>query len=206
MISEATAVCLKVSKVSPGTLQRPDFSGARERDMGDAKEFGREILVMGVLSSDPGLDRSVLDALESEFGPIREKTDAGEFCWTDYYVPEMGSIIYRYYIEFESMIDPACLAGTKLWTNALERKLSVEGRRRINLDPGLLAPGRFVLATTKDRAHRIALSDGIYAELTLIYEKKQFHPLPWTYPDWASAPVRTMLAAWRTRLFHRDSD
>lgn len=172
--------------------------------MGEAKGFDSEILVMGVLSSDPGHDHGMLEVLESAWGPVREKTAAEEFCWTEYYVPEMGSPIYRYYIEFDTMVDPSSLAGIKLWTNGLEQQLAVEGRRRVNLDPGLLAPGRFVLATTKDRAHRIALSGGIYAELTLIYERKQFHSLPWTYPDWASEPVRAMLARWRNRLFHRD--
>ena len=173
--------------------------------MGEVQGFGREILVMGVLSRDPGFDRSTLEALESAWGPVREKTDAEEFRWTGYYVPEMGSPIYRYYIEFDTMVDPSSLAGIKLWTNGLEQMLAVDGHRRVNLDPGLLAPGRFVLATTKDRAHRIALSGGIYAELTLIYERKQFHPLPWTYPDWASEPARAMLARWRSRLFHHDS-
>ncbi|HOI22664.1 MAG TPA: DUF4416 family protein [Spirochaetales bacterium] len=171
--------------------------------MGKNKEFGREILVMGLLSvlERPEDFDALRAALEKEFGPIRTHTPRQLFQWTDYYDSEMGLPIWRSYIEFESLVDPSLLAAIKLATNDIEEGFAVEGRRRVNLDPGLLAPGRFVLATTKDRAHRLALKDGIYAELTLIYEKGSFHALPWTYPDWASEPVRGMLAAWRKRIF-----
>ncbi|HWR11793.1 MAG TPA: DUF4416 family protein [Rectinemataceae bacterium] len=169
--------------------------------MGTSGAFGKEILVVGVLSSDPDIEEAVLGQLEAIYGPAESLTPREEFRWTDYYVPEMGEPIWRYYLQFSDLVDPAALAAIKTSTNAIEAGFAAGGRRRINLDPGLLAPGRFVLATTKDRAHRIALSDGIYAELTLIFEKKEFHALPWTYPDWASEPVRTMLAQWRKRIF-----
>jgi len=169
--------------------------------MGRPGSFGEEILVIGILSSDKEKEAACLLALEKEYG-IPESLTAGEaFLWTDYYVPEMGQPIWRRYLQFKDFVDPARLAGIKTRTNELEAGFSEAGMRKINLDPGLLAPGRFVLATTKDRAHRIALAEGIYAELTLIYEKGEFRSLPWTYPDWASEPVRTMLAGWRKRLF-----
>lgn len=169
--------------------------------MGTCKAFGKEILVVGVLSSDVEADETVLLALKERFGQAERVTSREEFSWTDYYIPEMGSPIWRYYIEFSELVDPSRLAAIKIITNELEGQFAVDEKRRINLDPGLLAPGRFVLATTKDRAHRIALSGGIFAELTLIFEKGQFHALPWTYPDWASEPIRIMLAQWRKRLF-----
>jgi hypothetical protein len=170
--------------------------------MGTSGAFGKEILVMGVLSSDAGIEEAVLAELERLFGPAEVVTPRQEFKWTDYYVPEMGEPIWRYYIQFRDFVNPSSLAAIKTDTNAVEAGFAANGGgRRVNLDPGLLAPGRFVLATTKDRAHRIALSDGIYAELTLIYEKKEFHALPWTYPDWASEPVRTILGQWRKRIF-----
>lgn len=169
--------------------------------MGVGKAFGKEILVVGILSSDLEREPAVFAALTELYGPVYSRTPRQEFAWTDYYDAEMGKPIWRSYIEFQNLVDPSSLASVKAATNALEARFSVGGLRKINLDPGLLAPGRFVLATTKDRAHRIALSEGIYAELTLIYEKGGFHALPWTYPDWASAPVRAMLADWRKRIF-----
>ena len=53
--------------------------------------------------------------------------------------------------------------------------ITQDGGRRVNLDPGLLSLANLILATTKNRSHRIPLFDGIYAELTLLYAKKQFH-------------------------------
>ena len=176
-------------------------NGREGNSMGTGKPFGKEILVMGILQADEAEGIPFIAELEKSFGPVETLTAKEEFRWTDYYRKEMGERIYRYYIEFQDLIDPNLLAGIKLNTNEVELRFSRDGRRGINLDPGLLAPGRFVLATTKDRAHRIALAEGIYAELTLIYEKGGFHALPWTYPDWASEPVRTMLAGWRKRLF-----
>jgi hypothetical protein len=42
-----------------------------------------------------------------------------------------------------------------------------------------------ILATGKGYSHRPYLRDGIYADLTLIYQNRQFCSLPWTYPDYA---------------------
>ena len=71
-------------------------------------------------------------------------------------------------------------------TNDIEDRFREQGLRKVNLDPGLLSLPRFVLATTKDNAHRIPLEGGIYAEITLLFGKGTFRPLPWTYPDFRS--------------------
>lgn len=169
--------------------------------MGTCKAFGKEILVIGALSSDEALENAARGELEALYGAVETAVPREVFSWTPYYDAEMGAPIWRSYLAFRDFVDPSSLAAVKTATNAIERRLAVGGRRKVNLDPGLLAPGRFVLATTKDRAHRIALSEGIYAELTLIFERGEFRALPWTYPDWASEPVRSMLASWRCRLF-----
>jgi hypothetical protein len=56
--------------------------------------------------------------------------------------------------------------------------------RPLNLDPGYITLAKLVLASTKDHAHRIYLSQGIYAEITLNYRAGSWQPLPWTYPDY----------------------
>lgn len=171
--------------------------------MGVERPFAREILVVGVLST----PRSPLDAaireLTGRLGKVRLRTEPEPFAWTAYYDAEMGGGIERRYLEFEDFADPGDLAEIKRFTDEVESKFAPGGSRTINFDPGMLGLGRFCLATTKDRAHRIPLSGGIYAELTLIYEKGEFKPLPWTYPDWASPPVRALLANLRKRLFEK---
>jgi hypothetical protein len=46
-----------------------------------------------------------------------------------------------------------------------------------------------VLATGKNYSHRIYLSKGIYADLTLIFHRGGFGPLQWTYKDYASPAI-----------------
>jgi Domain of unknown function (DUF4416) len=100
-------------------------------------------------------------------------------------------------------VDPADLADVKRATNGIEDAFREDGDRKLNLDPGLLNLSRFVLATTKDHAHRIPLRDGIYAEVTLVFAHGEFRPLPWTYPDFRSEPVRAALKEIRGRYHAR---
>jgi hypothetical protein len=168
--------------------------------MGHEKAFTSERLVVGVLSSDEGAEDAALDAMAKLYGPLCFRSAKEPFLWTKYYCPEMGENILRSYWAFEQLIDPSGLASIKRATDAIELKLAENGRRKVNLDPGMLGTARFCLATTKDHSHRIPLADGIYVELTLIYERGEFRALPWTYPDWASEPVRRMMAELRTGL------
>lgn len=172
--------------------------------MGSASVYDPEMPVVGVLSSLPETsDAGIVACLEQLLGEVRFRTESEPFTWTDYYVAEMGPAIRRFYLAFGRLADPSSLAGLKTATNAIEESYSDGGKRRVNLDPGFLAPGRFVLATTKDRAHRIVLSGGIHAELTLIYQFGEYRPLPWTYPDWGSPESRGMLSLWRKCLLER---
>jgi len=168
--------------------------------MGVEKMFTPERLVVGVLSSENAVELAALEALRARFGSLCLQSERAEFHWTDYYRPEMGERIMRSYWAFEDLVDPSSLAAIKRETDSLERRFALDGKRRVNLDPGILGTARFCLATTKDRSHRLPLADGIYGELTLIYEHGAFKALPWTYPDWASEPVRLMLSAERARL------
>ena len=59
--------------------------------------------------------------------------------------------------------------------------------RPLNLDPGYLTEAKLVLATTKDRDHRLYLGQGIFGEVTLAYRHGEWSKNPWTYPDYQSA-------------------
>ena len=105
----------------------------------------------------------------------------------------MGTPIRRFFVSFSRLVDPGQLALIKTQTNALEDGFREGGRRRVNLDPGLLALSRFVLATAKESSHRVALASGIWAEVTLLFEKGSFRPVEWTYPDYRSAAYIAIL-------------
>ena len=127
--------------------------------------------------------------LSQEFGPIDYESEILPFDHTTYYVAEFGENLKRRFVAFEKLVHPGRLVEIKLLTNALEMEWAVEGKRRINIDPGYVSQSKLVLATTKNHAHRIYLGQGIYAEVTLHFRDGAFRAWPWTYPDYASPPL-----------------
>jgi hypothetical protein len=59
--------------------------------------------------------------------------------------------------------------------------------RPVNLDPGYLKASALIMATTKDFAHRIPLTAGIYGHLELLFTRQKARTLSWTYPDFYQA-------------------
>ena len=104
---------------------------------------------------------------------------------TTYYKREMGWPLHRRFVSFTELADPEELVETKLRTNRLERDFMKEGRRLVNIDPGYVSLERLILATGKNYTHRVYLSKGIFADLTLIFQRGGFRALEWTYPDYA---------------------
>jgi len=166
--------------------------------MGSVKSFVSSRLIMGVLSSDKERHPHLFTLLVEKFGPILEESEAVPFTFTDYYNQEMGSIPQRFFLVFEKLYDPALLAEAKLITNEIEEHFMQEEGRTINLDPGLISAANLILATTKNRSHRIPLEKGIYAEVTLFYEKGEFKALPWTYADYRSDEFRLLFKRYRS--------
>jgi hypothetical protein len=131
------------------------------------------------------------------FGPIVRETSGVPFLFTDYYNAEMGVPIQRFFMVFSELVDPSRLAWIKLQTNKIEEAFMEDGLRKVNLDPGLLSADNLILATTKDRSHRIPLADGIFGEVTLIYTKGAFQSLPWTYADYKSEEFKALFKEFR---------
>lgn len=156
-------------------------------------------LIIGLFLNDKGLLPEVADALQERFGAIDMFSPWFDFNYTDYYTVEMGAPLYRRMAVFKALIEQQVLAGIKCQTNALEMHFAKDGKRRVNLDPGYLLYERFVLATGKNFTHRIYIGQGIYADLTLMFQKGDYRPLPWTYPDYAAADMRAFLARVRHR-------
>lgn len=166
--------------------------------MGEVKPFVPSRLVMGVLSTNEDSHAELFSLLSEKFGPILERSEATPFTFTDYYTQEMGTTPQRFFLVFEKLYDPSLFAQAKLITNEIEEQFKKEGGRTINVDPGLLSAANLILATTKNRSHRIPLERGIYAEVTLLYEKGEFKALPWTYADYQSEAFRLLFKRYRT--------
>jgi hypothetical protein len=161
-------------------------------------DFGAEKLVMPVLISRPELKEALLQDLTAAFGPRDFLSQELEFTFSRYYDEEMGTPIRRFFVAFRKLLEPERLAEVKILTGTLEDRFRSQGKRCINLDPGLLSLSRFILASTKDSSHRIPLVRGIYAEITLMFERGDYRPLEWTYPDYRSPAYRRILKQIRT--------
>lgn len=160
------------------------------------KPYDKVMLFMGVLSV-KGLPSPLRKKLEDNFGPIKVVTTPFPFSFTDYYVPEMGEGIERFFISFSNLISPDELSRIKVLTNEMEKEWAEDGGRRINLDPGTLSEANIILATTKNRSHRIAIGNNLYAELTLMYKNHEYVSFPWTYSDYKSPAVQSILLDFR---------
>ena len=111
----------------------------------------------------------------------------------------MGWPLHRRFVSFRDLVPPEDLVDIKLKTNALEGKHLKERKRVVNIDPGYISLERFVLATGKNYTHRIYLSRGIYADLTLIFRRGAFRALEWTYMDYADPETLSLFNEIRER-------
>jgi len=145
-------------------------------------------LILSLILGDKGLFTFVAGELSQACGRIDFMSAFIPFTTTDYYQAEMGKNLMRRFITFEKLIEPDMLPEVKRLTDELESKLKDgKGNRRVNCDPGYIALDHLILATHKKYSHRPYLRAGVYADLTLIYRRKGFQSLEWTYPDYGSA-------------------
>jgi len=157
-------------------------------------------LVIGCIMNDKVLVEEVFPFLEDRFGPVDMISRWLDFAYTDYYYREMGSPLFRKVFVFKPLIEQEDLAGIKEKTNDIEERFAMSGKRNINIDPGYMVSSRFILATGKEYSHRIYIGKKIYADLTLMYSKKEgFKTLPWTYPDYASESMIAFLSKVRDK-------
>ncbi len=159
-------------------------------------------LIVGVVLKEKELARGITEALMDAFGRVDLVSPWLPFDFTTYYQKEMGAPLFRRLLAFESLIEQTALVDIKRLTNDMEIKWSKDKKRRINLDPGYLLAERFVLATGKNFSHRIYLNHGIYADLTLIFQKGDFRALPWTYPGYRQSDMHRFLRQARSKYQH----
>lgn len=164
----------------------------------EKRSYQPVLLFMGVMSV-IGLPEKLKAKLEEEFGPIDIITEPFDFSFTDYYVPEMGEGIKRFFISFTRFVSPDELARIKTITNSLEKEYAEGENRKINLDPGIISEANLILATTKNRSHRIAIGMDLYAEVTLIYQNHGWQSFSWTYADYRSDMVQQTMTALRKK-------
>ena len=150
----------------------------------------RPVLLMAAVSSryPSAINDWFVQTAESGWGKIALASPLFDFTETNYYEQSMGTDLKKKLFAFESLIDPSAITPAKHQSNDWEESFKTANeyteKRPINIDPGYLTEAKLVLATTKDRDHRIYLDNGIFAEVTLYYRQGVWEKSRWTYPDY----------------------
>ena len=165
--------------------------------MGAVQKFEPEKLIVGVIYHDKEVFDKAMALMTERFGDIEDVSEEFSFSkeYSTYYDGELGGEGMRRIYSFARLVDPSLQAEIKEFTNSIEATFN----RRINLDPGLINHGRLLLPTTKPTGFRIALSNGIYSELTLFWARGAWRKLPWTYRDYQSERVQKFLVRVRKK-------
>ncbi|MBQ7500272.1 MAG: DUF4416 family protein [Clostridia bacterium] len=163
--------------------------------MGKTKPFEAEKLVVGIMYTDAKDYSAVTETLRGIYGDIDCESEEYSFSdYSKYYNDEMNGTVLKRFVSFRTLVDPSALPAIKHKTNDIEDRLSVNGNRRVNIDPCLLCHGRFIMATTKGASFRIPLSSGMYADLSLVYARNRWVDFFWTYTDIRSDMIKDFLS------------
>jgi hypothetical protein len=157
----------------------------------------KALLIHSLLARKEQVIQDVLALLMERYGETAFESPVLPFHHTDYYEKEFGPNLKRLFVGFAELAPQDILVQAKLFAMELERRFSCNGKRLINIDPGMLTMERLVLATAKNFTHRIYLGQGVFADLTLIFQKGGFRPLPWTFPDYKSDEAMALWHDWR---------
>ena len=160
-------------------------------------------LVAGLLSADVNLLSKAKKTLQGYFGPIDIESPVIPFDFSHFYDEELGSGILRQFVSFAGLIKPEYTARIKRLTIRIEKRFTVGGNRKVNIDPGYIALDKLVVSTTKDATYRIYLGKGIYAQSMLFFMEGGFRAWQWTYPDYKSAMAITFFN--RVRKDYKDT-
>ncbi|TWT39160.1 DUF4416 family protein [Blastopirellula retiformator] len=159
--------------------------------MGDLKPPRHVLRIVAAFSRHAETLEFGKSQLASHWGPVALASPHFDLVETNYYDAEMGAGLKKCFWAFAQLADSSTLPDWKRLSNDLEADCQRPGEwpesRPLNLDPGYITEAKLVLATTKDRSHRLYLRDGIFAEVTLQYHQKHWTGFPWTYPDYQRA-------------------
>ena len=178
--------------------------------MGESRSHRPVLLILAAFSRHEEALDWTSSRVETEYSRIALVSEPIPFTQTRFYEASMGSDLQKVLLACEQLIEPERLPLIKLQTNDWEEQYRCQANwpeeRPLNLDPGYLTEAKLVLASTKDRDHRIYLDQGIFAEVTLHYQRRSWQCHPWTYPDYRSSAYHQFFTRCREYLRQRYRD
>ncbi len=140
-------------------------------------------IVCGLLYKNEGSLQRAVVPLQKQFGDIHSESAPYPFTFTHYYEKEMGTGLQRKFIIFNKETHDDELASIKIFTDLIEDGLRKEGRRTVNIDPGILTKQSLTLASNKERPFKQKLQEGIYGHAVYMFSQNGVEIFPHTFPD-----------------------
>lgn len=182
--------------------------------MATPREPPPTILLAAIFSRHESAMDWATEQISRAWGKVVLASERFDHSETSYYESEMGPGLVKQFLVIDDWYDPARLADNKLESNTWEAELASASRlvvdgspagedlppRPVNIDPGYLTLTKLVLASAKDRAHRIYLRNGIYAEECLYYLDRRWNARQWTYPDYQRSDFQAFFVEARDYL------
>ncbi len=168
----------------------------------------RPVLLVAAITSryEAAIDWAISQFVD-RWGDLAFESPLFDFTETSFYAQSMGADLKKKLVAVKGLVNPEQLAATKILTNhweiEFEQSSEFPEERPVNIDPGYVTEAKLVLATTKDRDHRIYLQSGIYAEVTLHYQSGRWQKSRWTYPDYQRDDFQDFLTKCRDFLRKR---
>ncbi len=114
---------------------------------------------------------------EGALNPYAQKTPFFE---------EAGPPLLRGWISFSHLVDPGQIASIKNAASDLEARFLSQGKRRVDLNVGILDLYKLVFTSTHPAPQRLYHSDGVYLEMQVLFMKGKCQTLPWSYEEFKS--------------------
>ena len=156
--------------------------------------------VAAVIAPHPAWDSALCAALAEAFGPVDHRGIWHPFEDGGYYAAEMGRPLWRGWLSFRGLVDPAGLPAWKETTRGMEARFAGGGRRTVNLDIGYLDADKLVLASFKPGPRKLYLGRGVWADMILGYYRGGFEPLPGAFPDFRDGRYDKCLGVIRDKM------
>lgn len=151
-------------------------------------------LICGIIFSEEKSYQKALELLTKEFGEIEKKSEPYYFsAFTSYYGPEIGPDLQRQFLVFKKLIEAEEIPEIKLKTIEMEKKLSKQNKRTVNLDPGYLTSSQFILASVKASSGKIYLAKNIWAQLIYRISQNKIIENGRTFPDLRQEKIKEFI-------------
>jgi len=131
------------------------------------------------------LERAI-SLLKKEFGEVLKEGKEFDFNFTSYYEKEFGKDLKKKFFVFGSEIEKGDLVKIRGKTGEIERQLSENGKRTVNIDPGYVSEIELVLASKKSRPFKENLGNGVFAHKVLEFKEGKTITFHHTFRDYAA--------------------